>query len=111
MESGTKLTTKNDCRLQTAPHNAGNFLMSDVWYYAEGGKSVGPLRLSELKNILSGVSEAKNILVWRVSFSSWVRAEEVPELAAFVIKPPQLPIQPTSSLPPVLPRDRFKEIT
>ena len=39
--------------------------MSDVWYYARADKSVGPLTLSKLKMILSDVSEAGNVLVWR----------------------------------------------
>jgi hypothetical protein len=39
--------------------------MSDVWYYAEGDKSVGPLTLTQLKTILSRVSDAKDVLVWR----------------------------------------------
>jgi hypothetical protein len=69
--------------------------MSDVWYYARGGKSVGPLTLGELKIALSGVSEAKDILVWRDSFSNWLKVEDVPELAPHVIKPPPLPVSPT----------------
>jgi hypothetical protein len=83
--------------------------MSDIWYYAEGDRSVGPLTLHELKAILSGISEAKNILVWQNTFTSWVRAENVPELAVLVIKPPVLPSSPPSvpSLPPMLPRDRL----
>jgi len=66
--------------------------MSDAWYYAHGDRSVGPLTIFELKKILSGFAEAQNILVWRKSFPNWVRAEDVPELAAHVIKPPPLPI-------------------
>jgi hypothetical protein len=51
--------------------------------------------LSELKIALSGVSEAKDILVWRDGFSSWVTAESVPELAPHVIKPPLPAVSPT----------------
>jgi GYF domain 2 len=77
--------------------------MNNVWYYAQGDKSIGPLTLSELKAILSCVSEAKNVLVWRDSFSSWIRAENVPELAACLIKPP-----PLSASPPRLPEQTMK---
>lgn len=77
--------------------------MNNVWYYAQGDKSVGPLTLSELKATLSGVSEANNVLVWRDSFSSWVKAENVPELAPCVIKPP-----PLSASPPRLPQETMK---
>ena len=67
--------------------------MSDVWYYAEGDKSVGPLPLADLTAILSRVSNAKDVLVWRDGFSNWVKAENVPELASHVMKlQPPLPI-------------------
>jgi hypothetical protein len=81
--------------------------MSDVWYYAEGDKSVGPLTLSELKTILSRVSDARDVLVWRDGFSSWQTAKIVPELAPVVIKPPlpPPPLQPRL-LSPVPPPDR-----
>jgi hypothetical protein len=68
--------------------------MSDNWYYAEGNKSVGPISLADLAAILSRVSDARNVLVWRDSFKSWEKAETVPELVPYVIKPPPLPISP-----------------
>jgi len=68
--------------------------MDDIWYYAEGDKSVGPLSLADLTAILSRLSNAKNTFVWRDGFSSWVKAENVPELVRHVIKPPPLPISP-----------------
>jgi hypothetical protein len=68
--------------------------MSDIWYYAEGNQSVGPKSLSDMTAILSHASNARNILVWRDGFASWVRAENVPELAPHVIKPPPLPASP-----------------
>jgi hypothetical protein len=74
--------------------------MSDVWYYAEGDKSVGPLTLSELKTILSRVSSARDVLVWRDGFSSWQTAKNVPELRPHVIKPPPLPPPPSTTLTP-----------
>jgi YidC/Oxa1 family membrane protein insertase len=73
--------------------------MSDVWYYAVEDKLVGPLSLAELTTILSRVSNAKDVLVWRTGFEQWQRAATVAELAAFVIKPPKPP-----PLPPPLPR-------
>jgi uncharacterized RDD family membrane protein YckC len=68
--------------------------MDIVWYYAEGEKSVGPLSQADLSAILSRVTNAKSILVWRDGFATWVKAESVPELAPYVIKPPPLPITP-----------------
>ncbi len=73
--------------------------MNDVWYYAQDDKSVGPLTLDELRVVLSTVSGTKTILVWQRRFSNWVKAEEVPELAAFVLKPPPLPSL-SPSVPP-----------
>jgi hypothetical protein len=71
--------------------------MDNIWYYAEAGKSVGPLSLADLMAILSRGSDDRGIMVWRNGFSGWVRAEEVPELAALIIKPPPLPqeLEPT----------------
>lgn len=80
--------------------------MSDIWYYALDDKEVGPLPLADLTAILARASNPKDVLVWRAGYEKWQRAATVPELAAFVIKPPPPP-QPTSSLPPVLPRDRL----
>jgi YidC/Oxa1 family membrane protein insertase len=72
--------------------------MSDAWYYADGEKPVGPLAFADLTAILSRVSNAEDVLVWRAGFEQWQRAVSVAELAAFVIKPPKPP-----HLPPPLP--------
>jgi hypothetical protein len=64
--------------------------MNNTWYYSEGDKSVGPLSLVDLTAVFSRVSEARDVLVWRNGLSSWVRAEDVPELAAHIVKPPPL---------------------
>jgi hypothetical protein len=74
--------------------------MSDVWYYAEGEKSVGPLTLTELTVILSRVSVANEVLVWRGGLASWIKAENVPELSACVKKSPAVLTSP----PPVPPK-------
>jgi hypothetical protein len=64
--------------------------MNNTWYYSEGDKSVGPLSLADLTAIFSRVSDARDVLVWRNGFSNWIRAEDVPELAAHIVKPPPL---------------------
>lgn len=71
--------------------------MSDAWYYAEGDKAVGPITLADLIAILSRVSTAQSVPVWRDGLPNWVEAKDVPELAPHVIKPPPLPIKPTTS--------------
>jgi GYF domain 2 len=84
--------------------------MSDVWYYSVEGKAVGPLSLADLTTILSHISNAKDVIVWQSGFEHWKRAADVPELAAFVIKPPPLPPvpPPLPPSPPALPREPLK---
>jgi hypothetical protein len=61
------------------------------WYYAEGDKPVGPLSLTELLSVFSRVSDATKILVWHNGFSTWQKAESVPEVARHILKPPPIP--------------------
>ncbi len=68
--------------------------MDAVWYYLEGNISVGPLSLPDIAAILSRVSDARNVLVWREGFASWIEAEHVADLAPFVLKPPAPPVSP-----------------
>jgi hypothetical protein len=65
--------------------------MADVWYYVEGDKPIGPLTLSDMRDLLSRVADARKVLVWRDGLSNWVSAESVPELISGIIKPPPLP--------------------
>jgi hypothetical protein len=65
--------------------------VGDAWYYAEGAKGVGPVSLAELGNILSRVSGADKVLVWRNGFSSWMLASQVNELQPYLAAPPPLP--------------------
>jgi hypothetical protein len=64
--------------------------MSDAWYYAEGQKSVGPLTLKELKFVLSRLSDAGNVPVWRSGFPDWQRAAVVRELDEVSTPPPPI---------------------
>ena len=72
--------------------------MDDLWYYAEGDKPVGPLSLPDMTAILARVSDAKNVLVWREGFSNWIKAENVPDLAPYVIRSPASPNSPPLGL-------------
>ena len=69
--------------------------MDNVWYYAEGNKSVGPVSLADLTAILSRVSNAKDVLVWREGLSNWEKAQNVRELVSVVVRPPPINL-PTS---------------
>lgn len=83
--------------------------MEERWFYVLENKSIGPLSLANLGTILAHVSDARGVLVWHDGCGGWKKAEEVPELAKYVIKPPPLPTftQPAAStLPPPLPNER-----
>jgi hypothetical protein len=77
--------------------------MDNIWYYAEGDKSVGPLSLADMAAALSRVSNGSSVLVWRDGFPSWVKAGSVAELATHIIKPPPLPVSPRISSQKALP--------
>jgi hypothetical protein len=42
--------------------------MSDVWYFAQYGKPVGPMSIGKLKANLSGIPNREDVLVWRNGF-------------------------------------------
>ena len=65
--------------------------MSEVWYYANGRNRVGPVSKSDLVQALSSLPDPAQTLVWRTGLSDWQTAEELPELAYYVAKPPPLP--------------------
>src|ERR1700687_4570292 len=71
--------------------------MSDIWYYGDGEKSVGPLSLADPAKTLSRVANARDVLVCGDCFEQWQRAETVPGLVALLFEPPP-PL-----LPPPLP--------
>jgi hypothetical protein len=64
--------------------------MTNNWYYAEGDKPVGPISLADLISILSRVSKAESVLVWRDGLPTWIEAKNLPELAPHLITPPPL---------------------
>jgi hypothetical protein len=65
--------------------------MSEIWYYADQGKQIGPLTLEELRHKLADMSEADAILVWGNEFPDWKRAGDVPEFRTQTSRPPPLP--------------------
>jgi hypothetical protein len=84
--------------------------MDSNWYYVEGDKSVAPLTIADMTAILSRTPNARNVLVWQDGFSSWLKVEDVPELAQRVIRPPLIPV--SAKPPPIpssVPRDRMKK--
>lgn len=73
--------------------------MTDLWYYAEGEKTRGPLPIDELISLLVGISDPRRIMIWRHGFDDWKPVEEVREVAQQVFRPP--PLKP---VPPPIPR-------
>jgi hypothetical protein len=65
--------------------------MSDLWYYAEGDTTNGPLSSEELVEFLKRKPDAGDVLVWQPGFRNWVKAASVPELARLLAIPPPLP--------------------
>jgi len=72
--------------------------MSELWYYAEGGETRGPLSLADLVGNLSQVSDPAKVLVWQKGFENWKPVSAVSEVAGQMIRPP--PLRPTP--PPVV---------
>jgi hypothetical protein len=76
--------------------------MTDLWYYAEGEETRGPLSIDELIPLLVRISDPRRIMIWRHGFDDWKPVEEVREVAQQVFRPPPLkpgppPIPPASA--------------
>jgi Family of unknown function (DUF6232)/GYF domain 2 len=69
--------------------------MSDVWYYEEEGKSVGPVPFEQLKSELLKRADWRDQFIWRAGASDWIKAGDLPELAT---TPP--PLSPRQTPPP-----------
>ncbi len=54
--------------------------MIDAWYFAGNGRTVGPLRLAELKTLLYPIANWEKLMVWRTGFSKWQTAGSVWEI-------------------------------
>src|SRR5258708_19719630 len=83
--------------------------MTDLWYYAEGEKTRGPLSIDELIPLLVRISDPRRIMIWRHGFDDWKPVEEVREVAQQLFRPPPRtpgppPIPPSS--PPLAPVPR-----
>ena len=64
--------------------------MNDVWYYEDGGQSIGPMSLQDLVRALSGFQDPVAALIWKPGFSDWQTAGSLPDVAAWLVKPPGL---------------------
>lgn len=73
-----------------------------LWYYAEGSETLGPVTLAELIGILSGLSDARKVLVWHEGFDDWKTSDSVREIAEQLFRPP--PLRPTRKETPREPK-------
>jgi hypothetical protein len=71
--------------------------MSDVWYYVDSGRAVGPLSISELCQTLRSQPNWTVTLVWCEGFADWKGAGRVAELKKWMVTPPAVPGSQQSS--------------
>jgi hypothetical protein len=72
--------------------------MTDLWYYAEGNETRGPLSITELVPLLVRVGDPRRVMIWRHGFEDWKAVEDVREVAQQLFRPP-----PLRSAPPAVP--------
>lgn len=73
--------------------------MTDLWYYAEGEGTHGPMSIAELVPLLSRIADPRRVMIWRHGFEDWKAVEDVSEVAQQVFRPPPL----RRSIPPPTP--------
>jgi uncharacterized protein DUF2569/uncharacterized protein DUF4339 len=83
--------------------------MSELWYYAEGGETRGPLSLADLVGNLSQASDPEKVLVWRKGFENWKPVSAVSEVAGQMIRPPPLRPPPPPVVSPAEPPSKIHE--
>lgn len=72
--------------------------MKNLWYYAEGDQSRGPLSLAELIPLLARIADPRRVMIWRHGFEDWKAVEDVSEVAQRLFRPPP----PRPAAPPVI---------
>jgi hypothetical protein len=83
--------------------------MSELWYYAEGGETRGPLSFADLVGNLSKASDPQKVLVWRKGFDNWKPVSSVSEIAGQMIRPPPLTPPPLPVASPAEPPSKIHE--
>jgi hypothetical protein len=75
--------------------------MTELWYYAEGKETRGPVSIAELVPVLARIADARRVLIWRHGFDNWKAVEEVGEVAQQLLRPPPLDRELSPLPPPV----------
>jgi hypothetical protein len=80
---------------------AGEIRMSDLWYYAEGSETAGPIDLDALAQALKKKPRPEEVLTWQEGYKDWVEAGAIPALKSLLVRPPPVPNKkPVSYLSP-----------
>jgi hypothetical protein len=75
--------------------------MSDLWYYAEGSETVGPIDLNALARALEKRARPGDVLIWQEGYKDWIEARAIPALDRLLVRPPPIPSKkPVSYLSP-----------
>ena len=82
--------------------------MTELWYYAEGDETRGPLSVGELVPLLARIADPRRVMIWRHGFEDWKPVEEVHEVAQQVFRPPPLR-RAGAAVPPELPTPSVRE--
>jgi len=64
--------------------------MDDGWFYADEGKSIGPVTYDALLAALRNMLDPGKVKVWHAGFSDWRDAKDVPQLSDQLLRPPPL---------------------
>ena len=75
--------------------SAPNAPYDDGWFYADGGKPVGPVTTDDLNAVLRAKSDPSKVRVWRAGFPDWRETKDVPEFANQIARPPPLTPAPS----------------
>jgi hypothetical protein len=70
---------------------------SPVWHVATGGKTQGPVSLTQLTAMVRGGKIPFSASVWNQEMAGWTHLSEVPELAVAFAPPPLPPRQRTAA--------------
>ena len=73
--------------------------MAELWYYAEGVETRGPLSTGELIPMLGRIADPRRVMIWRQGFEDWKPVEDVLEIAQQVIRSAPVRGEPPSLSP------------
>ena len=76
--------------------------MSAEWYYSHDGEQVGPVNLDQLLELWRSGGLVPTDLVWHTSATSWIPADQCPELGSVALPEPAAAAVPVAAPAPIL---------